>query len=161
MRPLHLLTTSLLLAVLAGLLASASARSSDYPYVPVTAAERSQTRPLVTIVLAAHRSGDFSPVCAFLPERDIRDGAGTRARCRTLARRNVRTPCGRCAFRIAKVVGLYSTESARMARRKTVVWLVGVKGDPQFKGESELELGFIRERGRWVLSKFLQAGDTR
>jgi len=162
MRPRHILAaTSLVFAVLAGFLAAAPARSSDSPFVPVTAAERSQTRPLVTIVLAAHRSGDFSSLCAFASEREIREGVGTRARCRTMARRNPLPPCGRCTFRILRVVGVYATQRDRTERGKTVVWLVGVKNDPQFKGESELELGFFRERGRWVLSQILQAGSAR
>ena len=143
--------------VLAGLGAPAAQAQSS---VPVTATERTQTRPLVSMVIAAQRSGDFAPLCAVLPEREIR-AIGSLSRCRTLARSNPRPACVRCTFRIERVLGIYETAADRAARRKTVVWLLAVRGDPQFVGESELELSFARERGRWVFSDILQSGNAR
>ena len=154
LRPPHVL--ALTAVVLAALAPAAQAQST----LPVTPTERSQTRPLVNIIVAAQRSGDFAPLCAVLPDRELRAMGGA-SRCRTLARRSRKPACGRCAFRIVRVVGVYKTAADRAARRKTVVWLLGVRGDPQFVGESDLELGFVRERGRWVISKLLQSGNAR
>jgi hypothetical protein len=128
--------------------------------LPVTSTERAQTRPLVSMVIAAQRSGDFAPLCAVLPDREIR-AIGSISRCRTLARSNPRPACGRCTFRVVRVLGVYETAADRVARRKTVVWLLRVRGDPQFVGESDLELSFVRQRGRWVLTDVLQSGNAR
>ena len=128
--------------------------------LPVTPTERAQTRPLVSMVIAAQRSGDFAPLCAVLPDREIR-AIGSISRCRTLARSNPRRACGRCTFQIERVLGIYETAADRAARRKTVVWLLAVRGDPKFVGESDLELSFLRERGRWVFSDILQSGNAR
>jgi len=128
--------------------------------LPVTSTERSQTRPLVNMVIAAQRSGDFAPLCAVLPDREIR-AIGSISRCRTLARSKPRPACSRCTFRIVRVLGVYETAADRAARRKTVVWLLAVRGDPQFVGASELELSFARQRARWVLTGILQSGNAR
>jgi hypothetical protein len=69
--------------------------------------------------------------------------------------------CRSCTYRIVRVVGFYRTASDRTQSRKNVAWIVVVKGDPQFKGESSLELRFVQERGRWVLAKMLQDGIRR
>jgi hypothetical protein len=151
-----LIAAALSLATGSSALAIAQPRSES-SYVPVTATERRQTRPLVDLVLAAHKSGDFSSLCAVWSQQLIRDTFGTRARCRTETRRQPLRPCKTCTFGIRRVLGLYKTAGDRKQRRKTVVWLVPVKGDPRLRGGS-LEVRCIQEQGRWVVTGVLQDG---
>jgi hypothetical protein len=124
----------------------------------VTAAEKAKMRPLVDVVLAAYRSGDFTRVCAVWSQRVVQEFFGTRARCRSEAARVSRRRCGTCSFRVERVQGMFVTAADKRLGRKLVAWLVSVRGDPEFKRESGLELRFVQERGRWMLAKVLQDG---
>jgi hypothetical protein len=135
----------------------APAPALENPFVPVTSAERKQTRPLVELVLAAHQRGDYSKLCDMMSERFLTQTFGNRDRCRRTAARPARA-CRLCTFRIATVMGVYLTESDRALRRKSVGWLVLVKGDPAFDGQSELDVVLRRERSRWFLHKLVAAG---
>jgi hypothetical protein len=154
MRAAPILVTALSLAALSAPLADARARSES-PFVPVTAAEKRQTRPLADLVQAAHKSGDFSLLCGAWSQQIIRETVGTRARCRTETRRG--RPCKTCTYGTRQVLGLYKTAADRTQKRKTVVWLIPVKGDPRLKGGS-LEIRCKQEQRRWVVTYVLQDG---
>jgi hypothetical protein len=154
---------TVVLAVVSALaaLVAGPARTADYPYVPVTAAEKKAMRPLVDVVLVAHRRGEWWRVCAIMSERRIRESSGTRERCRSQARRTPGPSCKTCTYRVARVLATYRTAADRARRRKTAAWLIAVRGDPLFKGQSELELRFVPERGRWALDDMIGAGSAR
>src|SRR5687768_16032751 len=118
MRTALILVAALSLAALSASLAVAEPRSES-PLVPVTAAEKRQTRPLADLVQAAHKRADFAPLCAVWSQQIIRETFGTRARCRTDTRRG--RPCRTCTYGIRRVLGLYGTVSDRRQKRKTVV----------------------------------------
>lgn len=60
------------------------------------------------------------------------------------------------------VLGLFETRQDEALGRKTVGWLYRVRGHPQYRGESELELRFRRDAGRWVLdSGIVESGNAR
>jgi hypothetical protein len=154
MRAALILVTALSLAGVSASLAGAEPRSES-PFVPVTAAEKRQTRPLADLVQAAHKKADFSVLCAVWSQQIIRETFGTRARCRTDTRRG--RACRTCTYGIRRVLGLYRTASDRRQKRKTVVWLIPVKGDPRLK-EGSLEIRCMREQQRWVVTYVLQDG---
>src|SRR5215211_3085875 len=147
-------------AVLVCPLAPAQPRS-DPIYPPITALQRAQTLPLVKIVLAAHKSGNASPLCDVFSLSVIHEKFATRALCQSAARKLPPHPCKTCSYRIWKAFGVYRTASDRRQKRKTISWLVAVKGSPEFVGISELELRFVPERGRWVLTTMLWDGLAR
>jgi len=153
----------LLVLVVVGLAAVAALApaGSGGPYVPVTATEKQQTRPLVDVTLAVYKSGETWRMCALVSYRLLREDFRTRAGCRRSTRRHPAAPCRTCTFRISEVFGVYPTAAARTQRRKTIVWMVVVKGDPEWKGESGLELRFIRESDRWRLDYILSDGIKR
>jgi hypothetical protein len=100
---------------------------------------------------------DYSKLCDMMSERFLTQSFGSRDRCRRTATRPTRA-CRLCTFRIVTVMGVYLTESDRQQRRKSVGWLVLVKGDPAFDGQSELDVVLRRERSRWLLHKLVAAG---
>jgi hypothetical protein len=129
----------------------------ENPFVPVTSAERKQTRPVLELVFAALRRGDYSKLCDMMSERFLTQSFGSLDRCRRTATRPARA-CRLCTFRIVTVRGVYLTGSDRALRRKSVGWLVLVKGDTAFDGQSELDVVFRRDRNRWLLHKLVAAG---
>jgi len=147
------------IVVLAAVAAAAPARSRE-PFVPVTPTEKGQTRPLAEVVLAANTSGESWRLCALISAHWLRQLGITRARCFSDARRHPAPPCKACTYSRREVVGIYATAAARRQGRKTVVWTAVVKGDPRFKGPSEIEMRFIRESDRWRLDYMLTAGNT-
>ncbi len=106
MRAVLILAAGVIAALVSPL--AAAGPDSDVSYVPLTAAEKSQTLPLVKLVLATHKSGDFASLCGVWSQR-----------------------------------------------------VVGARADPQFKSGSRLEIRFIQERGRWVLTNVLEYGSGR
>jgi hypothetical protein len=131
--------------------AAAQTSPDDWSAARVTAAEKSQTRPLVRLVQAAYTSGGSSSLCAVWSEQVIKETFGTRARCRSAAQRAPHRPCKACSYRVFRVLGIYRTASDRKQGRKTVVWGVEVNGDPQLKSGGALEIRLERERGRWTI----------
>src|SRR5687768_16441763 len=142
MRAALILVAALSLAALTVSVAVAEPRSASRS-VSVTAAEKRQTRPLADLVQAAHKTADFSRLCAVWSQKIIRATFGTRARCRTDTRRG--RACGTCTYGIRRVLGVYRTVSDRRLQRKTIVWLIPVKGDPQLR-EASLEVRCMREQ---------------
>src|SRR5829696_1562158 len=125
---------ALIAAIVVGVAASASSLAaaqsrSDPLYPPTTAAERSQTLPLVKLVLTAHKSGDASALCGIYSLAVVQREFGSRARCRAEIRKFPLHPCKTCSYRIWKAFGVYRTASDRRQKRKTISWLVVVKGD--------------------------------
>jgi hypothetical protein len=153
-----LAAAAFVVVILASPLAQAQTLSGPPYSVAVTAAERAKTRPLVDMVLAAYRSGDYAPLCDVFSQQVIREEFGTRARCRSTTARQPRRPCRTCAFPRRRALAAYLTAADRRAGRKMITWLVLVVGDPKFERNSELELRFREEQGRWMLTAILQAG---
>ncbi len=129
--------------------------------MPVTSAEKKQTRPLVDLVLLAHRRGEPWRLCGVMSRRFVEKQFETLDRCRAEARRRPPPACRGCAYRVVRVLGVYASANDRRQRRKTIVWLIAVKGDAQFRGESGLELSVRREQGRWALTGMLADGLSR
>jgi len=163
MRRASSLVAVLTLAAL-GLAASAPARArpgTNSPFPPATAAERNQTRPLVSVALGALRDGDFGAICGVMSQRWLTADFGSRDRCRRLAASHPTRPCKSCDYTVRQVAHFYRTAADRRLKLRTVVWLFTVEGDPQFKGQSELDLNFRKERGRWRLDNMTLAGSGR
>ena len=100
MRRASSLVAVLTLAAL-GLAASAPARArpgTNYPFPPATAAERNQTRPLVSVALGALRDGDFGAICGVMSQRWLTADFGSRDRCRRLAASHPTRPCKSCDY---------------------------------------------------------------
>ena len=153
----------LVVAAAAACFAPRAAATDDWPaYVPVTSSERRQLQPLARVAVSALRSGRLAVLCDLHSPREVRRAYGNLAQCRAALARATHPCAGRCTYVVATVLGVYETRRDRTLGRKTVGWLFRVQGHPQYRGESELELKFRREAGRWVLgTDVVESGSAR
>jgi hypothetical protein len=153
----------LLVVATAAICITPPASALDRPgYVVVTDTERRQLQPLAQAAVAAFRAGRLETLCRLQSLQAVRQVYGSLARCRAALARTTHPCAGRCTYRIGAVLGFYETSRDEALRRKTVGWLYLVRGHPRFRGVSELELRFHKERGRWALgSDVVEAGNAR
>ena len=152
----------LLVVATAAIFVTPPASAVDRPgYVAVTDAERRQLQPLAQAAIAAFRTGRLETLCGLQSLQAARRVHGSLAHCRAALARATHPCAGRCTSRVGTVLG-YQTYRDKALGRKTVGWLYLVRGHPQFRGVSELELRFRKEGGRWALgSDVVEAGNAR